>query len=231
MKKIKENKIRKIVKDNYDTIAKDFDSSRKKYIWPELNKLSEEITDNDKVLDAGCGNGRLLEVFKNKKIEYLGFDNSNELLKFAKINYPNYDFKYLDIFNANQIKDDYYDFVFLVAVIIHIPGKENRIRLIKELGKKLKKDGKIFISAWNILDEKKYKKIILKNKLRNIFSFNGLEKNDIFFPWKNNKGENISERYYYAFTKKELLKLGNKTGLKVENYYKDEHNFWLILKK
>jgi 2-polyprenyl-3-methyl-5-hydroxy-6-metoxy-1,4-benzoquinol methylase len=231
MKSNKAKKLRSIVKNNYQEIAKDFNLTRKKYLWPELDKIAKQVPENSCVLDAGCGNGRLLEALKDKKIEYLGFDNSDELLKIARENYEYYSFKNLDIFNLKEIKDNYYDFIFLIAVIIHIPGKENRVKVIKELAKKLKKNGKIILSTWNILEEKKYRKIVFKNRLKNILSFNGLEKNDLLFPWKNNKGEEVSQRYYHAFTKSELINLAKKSGLSIEKIYKGKHNFWLILKK
>ncbi|MDA3802349.1 MAG: methyltransferase domain-containing protein [Patescibacteria group bacterium] len=231
MKNKNVKKLRKVVKDNYQEIAKDFNLTRKKYIWPELENLSKQVFDKSKVLDAGCGNGRLLEALKDKDIEYLGFDNSEELLKLARENYKDFSFKNLDIFNLEEIKDNYYDFIFLIAVIIHVPGKENRIKVIKELSKKLNKDGKIILSTWNILEGKKYRKIVFRNRIKNIFSFNGLEKNDLLFPWKNNQGEEISQRFYHAFSKSELLEIGKKSGLEMESCYKDKYNFWLILKK
>ncbi|PIX02803.1 SAM-dependent methyltransferase, partial [bacterium (Candidatus Gribaldobacteria) CG_4_8_14_3_um_filter_42_11] len=41
------------------------------------------VKDGDKVLDVGCGNGRLVKAFENKKISYLGVDNSEKLIKLA----------------------------------------------------------------------------------------------------------------------------------------------------
>src|SRR6056297_538689 len=146
MKNKKIKQLRKIVKDNYQEIANDFNQTRKKYLWPELLKQCKNVFPKAKVLDAGCGNGRLIEGLKNKQIEYLGFDNSYELIKLAKKNYPNYTFKEIDIFNIEEIENNYYDYIFLIAVILHVPGKENRIRIIKDLSSKLKEGGKLIIS-------------------------------------------------------------------------------------
>ena len=73
-----------IVKRNYEKIADGFSETRKKYLWPELIKLTQNIKNNNKVLDVGCGNGRMIEAFKNKNINYLGIDNSEKLIKIAK---------------------------------------------------------------------------------------------------------------------------------------------------
>ncbi len=47
-----------------------------------------EIVDGQKVLDLGCGNGRLLNVLQNKNIDYIGVDNSENLLLNAQNAYP-----------------------------------------------------------------------------------------------------------------------------------------------
>jgi len=75
-----------LVKRNYEEIAEDFDATRKKYLWPELLKLADMVKNGDRVLDVGCGNGRLIEAFRNKKISYLGVDNSEKLIEAAQRN-------------------------------------------------------------------------------------------------------------------------------------------------
>ena len=54
---------------------------------------------------------------------------------------------------------------------------------------------------------------------------------DILFDWKNAKGEQISRRYYHAFSKNELKKLAIRAGFKIEKLYKDKYNYYLILEK
>ncbi len=231
MKIEKVNNLRKIVIDNYEKIADEFDKTRKKYLWPELIKISNKVFNGANVLDAGCGNGRLLEGFKNKNINYLGFDNSENLLNLARKNYPKKKFKQIDLFNIEEINNNEYDYIFLIAVILHIPGKDNRLKVIIDLAKKLKKNGILVISAWDILNQKKYKKIIIKNTIKNFLCLNKFEKNDLLFPWKSNNGKELSLRYYHAFTIKELNGLAKNSGLKKEKIYAADNNFWLILKK
>jgi ubiquinone/menaquinone biosynthesis C-methylase UbiE len=48
----------------------------------------EYIESNQKVLDLGCGNGRLFKILKNKNIKYIGVDNSEMLLLEAQKQYP-----------------------------------------------------------------------------------------------------------------------------------------------
>ena len=74
MDKQTQKKLLNLVKRNYEEIAADFDNSRKKQLWPELAKLAGIVKAGDKILDAGCGNGRLVEKFLDKSAKYLGVD-------------------------------------------------------------------------------------------------------------------------------------------------------------
>ena len=75
-----------LVKSNYEEIADQFNQTRKKYLWPELIELTKEIKTGDKILDVGCGNGRLLEAFRDKPVSYLGIDNNEKLINLAREN-------------------------------------------------------------------------------------------------------------------------------------------------
>jgi len=70
-------------RENYDLIAEPFSGTRQ-FIWEDLKPLAEYVKDGDKVLDVGCGNGRLLELFQGKNADYIGVDSSEELIKIAK---------------------------------------------------------------------------------------------------------------------------------------------------
>ncbi len=260
------------VKRNYEEIAEDFSETRKKYLWPELIKLAGEVKDGDKILDAGCGNGRLLEVLKNKKINYLGIDASEKLIKLAeqKFSDPNYHrfsgipptiniikrrdkFQIRDILELSKMPEINFDYVFSAAVLHHLPGEDLRLAALKQLKNKIKPEGKIIITVWNLWSQKKFRKIIIRtellklfNKLKLIFrrkrsgksriaecralSISG-DFGDIVFDWKNSKGEKTSRRYYHAFRKRELKKIIKKAGLRIEKIYNDKFNYYAILKK
>ena len=60
--------LKKTIQD-YNLIAEEFSRTRER-IWPEMRFLFDEyLIPGEKILDIGCGNGRFLEIFKEKKVE------------------------------------------------------------------------------------------------------------------------------------------------------------------
>jgi len=228
MEKKEERELLKIVKENYTQIAADFDETRKKKLWPELFHLASLAKDNDKILDAGCGNGRLIQAFKEKSVFYSGFDNSEELIALAKKNYPGYNFSVLDILNTSSITNKFYNLIFCVAVIPHVPGKNNRIKVLQDLYDKLVLGGEMIISFWDLKSQPKYQKQLIISGIKKFFGLNKYDYGDLIFTWE---GKEKSKRYYHAFSEKEIRSLVEEAGLKLKELYKADNNFWLIIKK
>lgn len=220
-----------IVKDNYENIAEEFSDTRTKGLWPELLNLTKVVTNGHRVMDVGCGNGRLLGAFIGKEIVYLGVDQSENLIDLAKRKYSDFDFQVVDILELGKINELDFDFVFSIAVLHHLPDQELRVNALRQLKNKIKNDGQIVISVWNLWDNKKYKKLIWKYFFLKLIGKNKMDFGDILFYWKNEESDILKKRYYHAFTKGELKKTAKKAGLQIEKIYKDKYNYYLILKK
>jgi len=231
MKLLEINKLRSLVKNNYEIIAADFDLKRKKAIWSPAQAYCQKILAGQKILDLGCGNGRLFNELKNKDVVYLGIDSSKALIDLAKKNYPTAKFLRGDILCLNEIisSAEKYDFIFCLATLQHIPSEELRLELLKKIKNQLAPKGEVIISNWNLWLSK-HKKLIYKFALFKILGRSKLDFKDIIFSWKSNQGEAISDRYYHAFTGRELKKLASKAGFKEINLQKDKNNYWLYLK-
>ncbi len=227
MKSEQAEKILSLVKRNYQEIAASFDATRKKEIWPKVRESAAAVKDGDSVLDAGCGNGRLLEALSGKDINYLGLDNSVALIATARYNYPTREFREADILDLKDIPEKDFDHIFCLAVWQHIPGEELRVKFLKNLAAKLKPSGRLIVSVWNLGRLPKYWKMILKNYWRKFTQRHELEARDLIFPWKNSSGQAVSERYYHAFTLSEVKRLSAAADLKIIEIKRDKYNIWV----
>ena len=231
MDKETQKELLKIVSKNYEEICDGFSETRNRPLWPEIVKNLEKIEDGSSVLDVGCGNGRLFEAISDKQIKYLGIDNSESLVKIAQEKYKKAEFRVANILDLGVVPEYDFDYVTSVAVLHHIPGADLRVQALRQLKNKIKSDGKIILTVWNLWSRKKFRKMIFKFFFLKLFGKNNMEFGDVLFEWRKSGEGCLSKRYYHAFTKRGLKKVIRKAGLKIVKYTKDQNNFYLILKK
>lgn len=234
MDKQTQKQLLNIVKKNYSEIAEQYSETRKKHLsplWDELVKIVAEIKDGDKILDVGCGNGRLLDFLKDKKIEYLGVDASENLIKCARELHPKNEFVVNDILELSSLPKLNFDFVFSIALLHHLPSLELRVAALRQLKNKINNSGEIVITVWNMWNQPRFRKLIGKFLLLKMLRKNKFDFGDILFDWKDNCSGRTSQRYYHAFTMRELKKIFRLAGLKVVKVFKDKYNYYLVLKK
>ncbi len=221
---------------NYNKIAQDYTRTRS-YLPEDIKKLSEYIQEGDKILDSGCANGRLAEALKNKKIDYYGIDSSEKLIKIAQEKYKNYSNITFQKANALELPftDNFFDKVYSIAVIHHIPTEEFRLKYLQEIFRVLKPKGLLILRVWNLWKRKTGLKLILKYSFLKIIGKSNLDFKDIFLPWKDNQGNILINRYLHCFTKKEIIFLAKKTGFKIKNCWEAgkgvKANIYLIAEK
>lgn len=228
-------KILEQTKKDYNLISGHFSSTRQ-FVSQDLRPLLDYTLSKDKVLDVGCGNGRLYEIFKQKNINYSGIDNSEQLIKIARERFPEVDFKIADILKI-PFSDNSFDKVYCVAVLHHIPSEQLRIEAMQELKRVLKPDGLLILTVWNLWQKRIYWHQVFKNIFLKIIGRSKLDPKDILVPWKNQKGEILAQRYIHAFTKNELKILAEKSEFKIKEIgitYRPElkdNNIYLIAEK
>ena len=208
MSKKKEQKILKKVKSDYNSISDHFDLTRK-HPWKEFEAFKPYLRDDIFIADVGCGNGRFYEHLKDEgyKADYLGIDNSEKLLEIAQKKHPEAKFILGELQNI-PIEDHKVDLLVEIASFHHLPNKELRNKALQEAYRVLVKGGIFIITTWNLF-QKKYKKYIWKARLKSLFSH--YSPRDTFIPWSDTG----IDRYYYAFTPKELQKLIENNGFKI----------------
>jgi len=236
MNQFQAQKIIELNQQTYDLIANNFSATRDRP-WPEMQTLIKKYVKNyQNILDLGCGNGRLLELIKNYKINYLAIDSSKKLINQAlkhldnkTIKHLKAEFKYLNILNLSQLQPQKFNIIFMFAVFNHIPSKKIRLLILQHIKKLLKPNGLLIMTNWNLWNIK-YKKNIWNYKLlkhSNIKSIRHIDINslglgfkDIITIWQSSDKQKYEPLYYRAFTKFELKKLLRQSGFKIiENYY------------
>jgi len=225
--------LKKTQKD-YNQVAKTFASTREE-IWPEIWFFKDFVQPGEKILDVGCGSGRLYKLFKGKEIEYFGVDFAERMIEFARKKYPAAkelkEGGFAPVFlvvNALHLpfEDNFFDKVFSIAVLHHIPSEKNRILFLKEMRRVLKPKGELFLTVWNLW-QMKYLTLILKWALLRFLGLSRVDYGDIFVPFQG------IERYYHCFGKKELAEIAKKAyfgDVKVKYLQRNGQNFNLFLR-
>jgi SAM-dependent methyltransferase len=87
-------------------------------------------TETSIILDIGSGTGHHVNLLKEKGINnVIGIDNSEEMVKKAKENYPNYDFIQGDIMNANNFQP--YSFTHILCLYFTIYYMKDKQQFFK----------------------------------------------------------------------------------------------------
>jgi len=194
-------------KQSYNQIAKEFSASRV-YVWPDIEILFKYVKKGDLVLDAGCGNGRILEKLKEKEIDYIGIDFSEGLISEAKWKFPEHDFRIMDLTDELRFNKKF-DVVFLISVLNHFP-KNMHEKILMNIKKVLKPGGYLLMINWNLW-QLGAKKSVWRSQKQDHFQ-------EVITRWGS--GDKKVSLFYYAFTTKQIKNLLKITDYKkIRNFY------------
>ncbi|MBN1331429.1 class I SAM-dependent methyltransferase [Candidatus Dojkabacteria bacterium] len=232
MKEIIKNKLVSLNKKFYQAQAQSFSDTREIH-WPGWEKLAEILIRKGKklnsILDVGCGNGRFLGFLKEQGIvfaNYLGIDASKKLIQIAHARYQadgNEKFQVIDVLetqNLNNIRQEY-NLIVVFGLMHHIPGRENRLELLKDLASKLTLNGQLALTFWQFRKSRRFDKTILgKNQVDKVTAelFNYFEDGDYLLNWDRSD----LPRYCHSFSDKEIDGLINelkRSGLRIKADY------------
>ena len=222
-------KILEQIRKDYNTIAGEFSATRFS-TSEEGDFLKGLVQPGNKVLDVGCGNGRLYESFKDQNVSYLGIDSSEKLIELAqekwdgshgamietlihdreKVPQRGPQFEVGDILTL-QYRDEF-DLLLCIRVLPHIPSVALRQQAVDNLYKALKPGGTLVLTAWNLWQPKWWKLHFQRPR--------DLDFDDLLIPWKGSAAPAVQAyRYYHAFTLRELRRLLQKSGFQIQQAY------------
>lgn len=224
--------------DGYNRESDNWNRTRQEF-WGEIaDEIKDilhktfDIKDKINILDAGCGNGRLLKFLCDYKghsdiniglekesnvngklvFDYIGFDPSHKLVEFAKSNFP----KYKNNFYVKSLLES--DFIQNILGTLNVL-KENNLSSIKEIYNK-KFDFIFSIAVFHHFNKKDF-----ASALRNLKMVKHDKGYIIMTLWRRDKAKNKEEilnlfnngskRYVYNYTEDELRELFQNSGCEI----------------
>lgn len=141
----------------YERVAERFSETRSRPWsgWAEMDVPEGSVL---RVLDAGCGNGRLFAHLRGRcsgRLDYVGVDFSPALLDHARrmttaLGQPEdtLAFHELDLHRLEDAGWAPFDRIYLFGVLHHVAERSRRERLLAQLGRGLVPGGQLWVTAW-----------------------------------------------------------------------------------
>ena len=190
----------------YNKIAFEYDTSREgQYTRFHIEELSNtiDLSEGNVVLDIACGNGTLLsELSKKAKIQANGIDVSENMIRVAKLRYPNINFETRSCYPL-EWSDESIDIITVCCAFHHFDNPQG---FVNECKRVLKKKGTIYIAEPNFGTALRF----LANKVWFHFSKSG----DV-----------------RIYSKKELEVFFNNSGFKAVQIYRKNKGLFLKAEK
>ncbi len=205
-------------KDVYDKISDQFAQTRK-FLWDDLKPLADYTQPGSRVLDLGCGTGRLYQLFEkfqgSEQILYTGVDNSSGQIEAARKQYPDATFDVGDM-TALSYEDDSFDVIYAIASFHHLGDKETRLEALQEIKRVLAPGGTLVMTNWNLTGEWGVQKVAKGD-------YQDAGDGNYIVPWKNPEGFVMGERLYHSFGEEEMAVLLEEVGFTLKEQYFTKH--------
>lgn len=135
------------LKDAYNKIAEEWHKDHQADDWwiKGTEKFISFLKQEDSVLDVGCGGGTKSKYLSKRGLKVTGVDFSDNLIKIAKEENPQVDFKVMDMYEVDKL-DGKFDGVFAQASLLHIPRKDMSI-ILNKLVSKLNDNGVLYVAV------------------------------------------------------------------------------------
>jgi len=126
-----------------------------------LSKIKRQIADHtnpgNRVLDLGCGTGTLAQMCIERGAQVTGVDANSGMLDVAKRNSPSANFLNISLSNLDEhLEDESFDIILSTLAFSELTRAE-RLHVLKQIKRVLKKGGKVFIGD-EIIPEKFFAK-------------------------------------------------------------------------
>jgi len=209
----------------YATFARPFAGSRP-VSDPALTCILPYIPQRARVLDVGCGNGRLATLLDRERpgVTYLGVDAVPELVELARVQAGQIttvavEFRVADVARpgwGGALPGAPFDCAVALAVLHHIPGFDLRVGVLREIAGLLNPSGCLVLSTWQFLESARMRRKIVDWAGVGIVE-EMLESGDYLLDWKR---EGRGLRYCHLVDETEVERLAAGSGFRVRETFR-----------
>jgi len=148
--------LREVNRVFYERQAESFSSTRE-HPWPGWTRVLAGVPAEPlRVLDVGCGNGRLARFLGgSRKLRYLGIDTSRALVGVAREQLGDDDVRF-EVRAAEDPPEGPFDLVAVFGLMHHVPGFEQRADLLASLGRRLAPAGRLAATFWRFGNDPRF---------------------------------------------------------------------------
>ena len=135
------------LKKTYNKIAENWHKDHQTDDWWQegTDKFISFLKPGSTILDVGCGGGTKSKYLIKKGLKVLGADFSKNLIAIAMREVPEGRFMVIDIYDTDTIQE-YFDGIFMQAVLLHIPKRDVE-NILRKVVQKLNSGGYLYIAV------------------------------------------------------------------------------------
>ncbi len=168
MRELTRRRLNAINQRFYRVTAREFDATRQR-AWPGWPRtLSSLDLPLRSVLDIGCGNGRFARFLADRQaapFRYCGVDTNADLLALARCGLADQPGIELDLIQRDVVLSGLpgrgAQLVTLFGLLHHVPGAQQRRRLLAEAADCVEPGGWLAFTAWRFLEDERLRQRIV----------------------------------------------------------------------
>jgi SAM-dependent methyltransferase len=208
----------------YAAFARPFAASRSA-TDPALTCILPYIPQRARVLDVGCGNGRLALLLDRERsgATYVGVDAVPELIAVARAQAARLATITAEFHVADVTRPGWsegipatFDCALALAVLHHVPGFDLRARALRDVGSLLARGGCLLISTWQFLESARLRRKIV-DWVEVGIPRETLEPGDYLLDWRRG-GRGL--RYCHLVDEAEIERLAAASGLRLRETFR-----------